>query len=1046
MRHGTVSHTTHNFCIFSLIDPASSLMFVTVAFSLLPFISLHLDPDSCLITCPRPAWLKTRLKRAHHLSYHVNMVAELQRSMAVTEMTDSLQRVGEQPLELSVEERNLLSVAYRSTAECRRAAWRIVTSIEQKEKFKDMEQQTSHAREYVAKVEYGTQKIHEGIDENLIPKWLNPVRSVVDSEDHPLNVFRETLLQNKILRVIKKNHVKKCLEMLAEITELNDDCQKFYEQFGKCLSLGIHEDQLAMDTKFLQSLKTRCSETQQGVNMCVQHVVNAVVVEKSEIIEETVQRTKPIIQEKINQETKRIEVPPLQFMDKAVDTPVVAQRQAHMNEMVQKTIEIPQLQYTDDAVGVPVVSVVQAPQVHVVMKTVEIVAETTEIPQLSLGVIPETIEIPCIQGPQTSESLSIDSRGLSHQDCEALFHVNKQSPDIAGGVHVDRDDLDAGVADPTAAAQHRSTQQRKQWQQPQVARQSTRQERGKEVGERRKERKGEGERGRSEQEEKGREERESVKKGERGKEKERDAEEQECKQVKKDATGWTVVTRNKRQRKMVQIFVKVDEAKVTPMDVSLTDGKIEDVIRQVQKGEDVYVTMQGKVLRRNEKLKSCGVTDGCTIQVTSKMRGGGRHKDKKSKVEKKQGMKQEPLKNEGPAILESEKETVIQMLEETEEYRKIVDDVSGGSDEDMEWKMRYWASKLRERPGADILECGLRWAVEARRKGRDKQQEQRRQAKQGEKTEQEQSKQGKQVRFGEEQQLGKTGAENAGEPEVMGRTIEVRTGRGSTGLVRGRDERFQADETSRKGKGKGNGGKGEHEGKGGGFGHSGKQQETEEKEEERVRMAPNMGAGGSHPQATSDPGEGEMAEGEQQCNEEKEEILKLLRGWQEKETSPIVRWALADESAEEEINQEEVREGSGEEKKETRGMRWADCEDNEGKEKEEQEKEKETRQETEQEELTNEEPPGLEEREESKQEAHGEERKAQEARQEESRVQEAHEKRGKRKRRERKRAECRRHMTKRGERMRRKRKRREERRRRKKRKRGERRRRKRKRR
>ena len=59
------------------------------------------------------------------------------------------------------------------------------------------------------------------------------------------------------------------------------------------------------------------------------------------------------------------------------------------------------------------------------------------------------------------------------------------------------------------------------------------------------------------------------------------------------------------------------------------------------------------------------------------------------------------------------------MLEETEEYRKIVDDVSGGSDVDMEWKMRYWASKLRERSGAHILESGLRWAVEAKRNGRD---------------------------------------------------------------------------------------------------------------------------------------------------------------------------------------------------------------------------------------------------------------------------------------------------------------------------------------
>ena len=47
---------------------------------------------------------------------------------------------------------------------------------------------------------------------------------------------------------------------------------------------------------------------------------------------------------------------------------------------------------------------------------------------------------------------------------------------------------------------------------------------------------------------------------------------------------------------MIQIFVKVDEAKVTPMEVSLTDGKVEDVMRQIQKGEDVYVTKRWKVL------------------------------------------------------------------------------------------------------------------------------------------------------------------------------------------------------------------------------------------------------------------------------------------------------------------------------------------------------------------------------------------------------------------------------------------------------------------
>ncbi|CAE8600236.1 unnamed protein product [Polarella glacialis] len=90
------------------------------------------------------------------------------------EMADHMKNVGDEGSELSVEERNLLSVAYKNAVGSRRAAWRIITSISQKETSKGNADNAAYAEEYCGKVESELQKICDTIlkllESNLIPK------------------------------------------------------------------------------------------------------------------------------------------------------------------------------------------------------------------------------------------------------------------------------------------------------------------------------------------------------------------------------------------------------------------------------------------------------------------------------------------------------------------------------------------------------------------------------------------------------------------------------------------------------------------------------------------------------------------------------------------------------------------------------------------------------------------------------------------------------------------------------------------------------------
>ena len=503
----------------------------------------------------------------------------LRRSMAVIEMAESLQRVVEQPSELSVEERNLRSVSYGNTAGSRRAAWRIIAGVEQKEKFKGMEQQDSHATEYVAKVADEIWRIRDGIlafmDENLIPKRLNFVKDAVDSEDLHLNVYRGTLQLNKILRVIKMNLAKKYLEMLAEIAEKkDDDYKKFHEQFGKRLSLGIHEAELlrfntSKSGEEQISFEEYVDRMREGQNdmYCITGESIAVVSSRSfrELSHE-----------------KGYEV---LFMADPVDEFAVQQPKESDRTKPKSTTKE------------------------------DLEADIAKQSSVELN-------------PFKRETAVSRSNGMDGDVAE----LHADLGDRLHQLNIDPMRVDEAMQQTASTQQPHRSQQRHQQQ----AVQRNKREEAKRQGEREEERRGEkgrGENGRRSEEQGVRKE------GEKGGSK-----------VVEDVTGWVEVRRRTRRkvveeghegegekncRKAVQIFVKVDGMKTVLREVSPED-KVQKILNIVSgSDQDVYATCEGRMLRKDDELRSCGVSDGCTIQVMSKMRGGGKHKGKTSKAEKK---------------------------------------------------------------------------------------------------------------------------------------------------------------------------------------------------------------------------------------------------------------------------------------------------------------------------------------------------------------------------------------------------------------------------
>ena len=372
------------------------------------------------------------------------------------------------------------------------------------------------------------------VSSQLIQEEIIEAIRVADSEDLPLNIYREILPENKILRVIKER-MTKCVEMLAEVAELSDAYKKFYEQFGERLKRENDEDS-TVGVGTADVLKFNTSKPGDKQNNLADYVDQMKEGQNdiSDITSESITVVSSLFEEnprkKGHEENLRNQGYEVPYMADPMDECAVYQFKesdgAKLNPTTKEELNLGDV----DEKKIPEKLKAELKPPTKLMK--HTLADKIEVVTVSDRIV----DSPCV--PTTSEygwsakmGRIMETQGL--RDNSMTSHmVSKKTTEVNPTRSImmelkSRHDLH----------DHLQQQQQRECSKPQPTKKSTRQERG-------------GERKEEERDQEGR------------KEEERKVEER-GEQVEEDVTGWTEVTR-KRRRKMIQIFVRVNGSKTSP--------------------------------------------------------------------------------------------------------------------------------------------------------------------------------------------------------------------------------------------------------------------------------------------------------------------------------------------------------------------------------------------------------------------------------------------------------------------------------------------------